>query len=318
MGANSLISWTDHTFNGLRGCAKISAGCDHCYAESMSHRNPALLGVWGEEGTRVLASEKMWSEPLRWNRDAEKAGVRARVFSYSLGDVFEVPTKHENLAICNAARARIFALIPATPWLDWLLLTKRTDQIMNLVPESWRAGFPANVWIGTSVEDQTAADLRIPHLVRVPARVRFLSMEPLLGAVDLTGEDEGDMRPSFLPRRRSNGYCSRCALPWASHDARSPRSPRGHTCPPGFEGENISWVIVGGESGGGARSMHLEWARSLRAQCDAARTPFFFKQAGAKPVDYAGLVRLRDKKGGDLAELPADLRVQEFPQTRPA
>jgi len=283
MGQNSLISWTNHTFNGLRGCAKISAGCHNCYAESMSRRNPALLGVWGEEGTRVLASENMWREPLRWNRDAEKAGVRARVFAYSLGDVFEVPTKPENLAVCTAARARLFPLIESTPWLDWLLLTKRAEKIMDLVPMAWRERFPANVWMGTSVEDQAAADERIPHLLRVPARVRFLSMEPLLGPVAIQQWSKGCL----------------------DEDERGMRGVRGP-----------DWVIVGGESGGHARSMHLEWARSLRAQCLAASTPFFFKQAGARPVDHARLVRLRDKKGGDLGELPADLRVQEFPQPR--
>jgi len=121
-----------------------------------------------------------WGQPLRWNRDAQQEGRQHRVFCASMADVFEF---HPQL---DEPRARLWALVEATPYLDWQLLTKRPMNILRMVPESWRAGLPANVWIGTSVEDQERANLRIPHLLRVPARVRFLSCEPLLGPVDLT------------------------------------------------------------------------------------------------------------------------------------
>lgn len=248
MGAESKIEWTHHTFNPWRGCTKVSAGCKNCYAETMSGRNPAVLGVWGPRGTRVVAAESYWRQPLKWNAAAAAAGERHRVFCASLADVFEGPETmpESEWPKVVAARARLFDLISDTPNLDWLLLTKRPQNIMQMLIDAGR-GFqdlPPWVWIGTSVEDQAAADERIPHLLRVPARVRFLSCEPLLGPVDLA--------------------------PWLWFGVADP-APSG----------DIHWVIVGGESGAGARPMHPEWARSLRDQCQAAGVSYFFKQWGA-------------------------------------
>jgi protein gp37 len=238
MGKDSSIEWTDHTFNPWRGCTKVSEGCKHCYAEVLSKRNPKTLGEWGPKGKRVIAAELYWKLPLKWNNEARASGVRRRVFCASLADVFE-----DNWQV-HIARQRLWGIIEDTEDLDWLLLTKRPENVMHLVPESWHdaelGGFPHNVWIGTSVENQAAADERIPHLLRVPARVRFLSCEPLLGPVDI--------------------------WPWLG---------------PAEDDEScVNWVIVGGESGHGARPMHPDWARSLRDQCQAAGVAYFFKQWG--------------------------------------
>lgn len=165
MGQDSKIEWTHHTFNPWRGCTKVSDGCKHCYAETMSKRNPSVLGVWGPRGRRVVAAESYWRQPLAWNCDAEQAGERRRVFCASLADVFEGPETMpaESWPVVEAARARLWRLIEVTPWLDWLLLTKRPVNAAqnSYVPITWWERWPDNVWIGTSVENQAAADERI-------------------------------------------------------------------------------------------------------------------------------------------------------------
>lgn len=311
MGEDTRIQWCHHTFNGIRGCVKVvneradleDSGCSRCYAESMSKRNPKLLGVWGEDGTRVLASDKMWAEPLRWNADAVKAGDRRRVFSYSLGDVFEHPTKPANLAVCEAARARLWPLIERTTSLDWMLLTKRPENIMGMVPKSWRGRFPDNLWAGASIENQRAAITRIPVLVQVPAKVLFLSCEPLIGPVDLH---------LFTRERQGDGSSYSC-----------------------IAGPRPKLVIIGGESGGGARPFDIAWARSIIRQCKAASVACFAKQLGAHVIWDGGSspgehwptgtkhedtmlghwrARLNDKKGGAMEEWPPDLRIREMPK----
>lgn len=189
MAENSEISWTHHTFNPHRGCCKVSAGCKNCYAESLSRRNPNTLGVWGPNGTREPASDEYWGHPPKWNKAAQASGERHRVFCASLADIFEDASTCLNFdayAVVEASRARLWPLIEATPHLDWLLLTKRPQNIMAMVPAAWKEAFPSNVWVGTSVEDQAAADERIPYLLSVPAKVIFLSCEPLIGPVDLS------------------------------------------------------------------------------------------------------------------------------------
>lgn len=179
MAEITAISWTNHTFNPWSGCVKVSAGCANCYAANLP---PAMRrgAEWGKDSPRIPAGEDYWRQPLAWERAAIKAGERRRVFCASTADVFEA---RDDL---DPARARLFALIEATPGLDWLLTTKRADEIMRRVPASWRHRFPRNVWMLVSVEDQRAANERIPHLLKVPAWVRGLSMEPLLGPVDLS------------------------------------------------------------------------------------------------------------------------------------
>lgn len=173
MGATTEIAWTDATFNPWWGCFKISPGCKHCYADAFAHR--LGLKVWGQDADHRRFGDAHWREPEKWNRDALKAGVRRRVFCASMADVFEGRTEDD------ADRARLFALIEATPGLDWLLLTKRPENMIKLAPAGWGGHWPRNVWAGCTVEDQEALDRRVDVLRKVPAVVRFVSAEPLLG-----------------------------------------------------------------------------------------------------------------------------------------
>lgn len=295
--AQTTIEWTatrsndgsvipGYTFNHVRGCTKVSDGCKFCYADTLSKRNPGVLGVWGPKGTRVVAAESYWRQPIRWNADAAAAGERRKVFCASLADVFEGPETmpRESWEPVQQARARLWALIEQTPALDWLLLTKRPHNAAALAPEAWEEAWPDNAWLGTSIENQAAATVRIPHLLKVPARIRFLSCEPLLGPVDLApwigsmycsacsyrGEEVGPNEDE-----RGDPDCPRCgadewhftAAEWhggLDDDSRRP----------------LHWIIAGGESGPQARPAHPDWFRSLRDQCAAAGVAFHFKQHG--------------------------------------
>jgi protein gp37 len=273
MGQDTKIEWTDHTFNIVWGCAKVSPACDNCYAETFSRR----LGrdLWGKNKDRRTFGNSYWIKPLEWNAAAELAGKRARVFCSSMADVFEDHPKLET------ERAKLWDLIAFTPYLDWQLLTKRPENMIRFAPQAWRNGWPANVWAMTTVEDQKRADERIPHLLRVPAKVHGLSIEPLLGPIDLHnwlilncfeteywklvemagGEDK-------LPEH----------LVW---DRKKPN--------------RIDWVIAGGESGPRARPMHPDWIRAIRAQCGAVGIPFFFKQWGEyRPLTFEECYSRRD------------------------
>jgi protein gp37 len=176
VGKNSSIEWTHHTFNPWWGCEKVSPACRNCYAESVARRFGH--GVWGAKAPRRFFGENHWREPLRWNAVAEIERERKRVFCASMADVFEARVE------LNPARARLWELVGLTPWLDWLLLTKRPEAVTSLI--RWGRSWPENVWIGTTVENQEWADRRLPHLARIPAARRFLSCEPLLGSVDLS------------------------------------------------------------------------------------------------------------------------------------
>lgn len=251
MGENSKIEWTDHTFNPWVGCTKLTPACDNCYAEGWAKRtgHPEL---WQKERRRT--SPGNWKLPLKWEREAAAAGRRARVFCASLADVFDnqVPP---------AWRTDLFALIRSTPNLDWQLLTKRPENIAKMLPADWGDGYP-NVWLGTTAEDQTRANHRVPLLLRVQAKVRFLSCEPLLGPVDLRRigmVDEGEQ--DCLDALTGEQFSVRTGCEVAQH--------------PGLD-----WIIAGGESGPRARPSHPDWFRSLRDQCAAAGVPFLFKQWG--------------------------------------
>jgi protein gp37 len=175
LAKNSRIEWTNHTFNPWWGCVKVSPACKHCYAESWAKRVGSK--VWGVGSERRFFGDKHWAEPLRWNATAQAEGRRVRVFCASMADVFE------DRRDLDAWRARLWELIDATPWLDWLLLTKRIEHVGRLCP--WSEPWPSNVWMGTTVEDQRRADERLPVLAGLPAAVRFISAEPLLGPLDL-------------------------------------------------------------------------------------------------------------------------------------
>jgi protein gp37 len=238
MGESTGIEWTHHTWSPWWGCTKVSDGCKNCYADILSNRWG--FKIWGPNADRRFFGDKHWNDPLRWNRAAEKAGERRRIFP-SMCDPFEA---REDLI---APRARMFELIDKTPWLDWLLVTKRPENIRDMWPVSPGCALKRrhfqNVWLLTSTEDQATAHQRIPELLKccdlVP--VLGLSAEPLLGPIDLT--------------------------PFAAHS-------QVHNAIP------LDWVIVGGESQNGARPMHPDWARKLQNQCAVADIPFFFKQWG--------------------------------------
>lgn len=322
MGEHTEIAWCHSTFNPWIGCQRVAPGCEHCYAESFAKRTGKAK--WGPQGTRVKTSEANWRKPLKWNREAEKAGERRRVFCASLADVFEDWTgpvhDHHGIQLCRChgcgklthfnghcetprdddewsdmcgrvprattlddIRIDLFRLIDSTPWLDWLLLTKRPENIRKMwSPTKWGgrcAAFPncthpdcssgrcrSNVWLGTSISTQDDAEQSLPHLLQCGdlAPVLFASLEPLLEAVDLTAVQA----PASVQKSPNGGLkYNALALDDDEHFYRPPAK--------------LSLVIVGGESGGHrARPMHPQWALDLRDQCKANDTAFFFKQWG--------------------------------------
>ncbi|MDO9177561.1 MAG: phage Gp37/Gp68 family protein [Agitococcus sp.] len=259
MSKETEIAWTDSTFNPWWGCQKVGPGCDHCYAESLDKRTGGAH--WGPGAERRRTSIKNWNDPIRWNKQADlffaKHGRRQRVFCASMADVFDN-------AVNPQWRADLFELIEKTPRLDWLLLTKRIGNVVrmqkeavSLLPKTETAAsswgplvWPANVWLGITVVNQEEADRDIPKLLAVPVATRFLSMEPLLGRVSVFSEATGELLHVAQPARANTSF------------------------------SEIQWVIVGGESGSGARPMHPEWVRNLLRQCAAAKVPFLFKQWG--------------------------------------
>lgn len=257
MAENSAIEWTDHTFNPWIGCTKVGPGCDHCYAEALS---TARLGVaWGPGAPRRHTAASTWKNPRAWNRRALATGKRERVFCASLADVFDNE-------VDPAWRAELFALIRETPALDWLLVTKRIGNADKMAKAA--GGWPENVWLGATIVNQQEADRDIPKLAEIEGpRFRFLSMEPLLGPVDLSllmYEPCPNSLDGLMMDSETGAYecCSNCDYTGIGDELA------------------IHWVIVGGESGPGARPMHPDWLRNLRDQCEGARVPFLFKQWG--------------------------------------
>lgn len=355
MGQTTGIGWTDHTFNPWMGCARVSPACGGakgvggCYAEALvtgrmgynaTSADPRRrLTLWGppSTSTRLRTSAANWRNPVAWNAAAKRDGVRRRIFCASLADVFE---DHPDLP---AARADLWSLIERCDGLDWQLLTKRPENIRAMAPPSWlaRGGWPAHVWVGTTVEDKPRAEQRIPELFSVPAKVRFLSCEPLLESLD-------DVLPRFLQR-----VCKGCGCYEGKGHMMTMRP--GVAGPvdctrPGYE-RKISWVIVGGESGPGSRAFDIAWARSIVAQCREAGVSAFVKQLGARPIDgdlvevlnagglgvayrrppsdpdgllaeartkgrvvRTAILDLDDRAGADPDEWPDELRVREFPE----
>lgn len=383
------IEWCDETFNPWWGCAEVSPGCAHCYARTWANFTKAKLNLWPEHGEPspehgiMVTSDANWREPLKWARELPaELGRRPRVFCASMADVFE------ELPQLDEHRERLFDLIEQTPELDWLILTKRpefardwlyahepymqTTSLPFITRDELPWGLPANVWLGVSIENARFT-WRADVLREIPAAVRFISAEPLLGS----------LYPSQPEPPQGVGLGLRTPLNL----------------------EGISWIIVGGESGPRARPMSLAHAREIIRACacpgclgdphvdeslrEAGRVPVpalgaglqaprrirpttplmgfnhcatcdgtghrpavFVKQLGAKPVETnlggaeapcgrcgatpetgssddcpecLGIVgpangssvtlRLRDRKGGDWSEWPADLRIREFPRS---
>ena len=352
MTAATTIEWTDKTRNPVRGCSVISPGCVNCYAMKQAHRFSGP-GQPYEGLTKQTKAGPQWTgivrpvddallEPLSWRKPQ-------RVFVNSMSDLFHdgVPetfiamvfsvmaSSHHTFQVLTKRPARMLSLLSRMRWraafgfvefggrrsvISRLAFFDEHDGTWEALDNTGRKDYPLtnfiapNVWLGVSVEDQQRADERIPLLLETPAAVRFISAEPLLGPVDLTCQ-------------------------W-DHPAMTAI-------------EKLDWVIVGGESGPGARPFDLAWARSIVEQCKAAGVPVFVKQLGASAIDgklsnvelvlggkgrprpanqpldeqtatgivgeFGGFdrrVNLRDRKGGDPAEWPEDLRVREFPEAR--
>ena len=204
MGTDSAIEWTDHTFNPWEGCQKVGPGCDNCYAEARDQRFTGGKH-WGPGAPRRLTSDANWRKPLAWNRDAAKTGTRPRVFCASLADVFDN-------AVPKLWRIALFGLIRETPHLDWLLLTKRPGNIINMLPPDWGTGWP-NVWLGCTVVNREEMLRDGPKLRAIPATVRFWSAEPLLGDI---GEVPRKIMPSWIITGGESGPKARPMHPdWA-------------------------------------------------------------------------------------------------------
>jgi protein gp37 len=306
MGAETKIEWTHHTFNPWIGCTPVHTGCKNCYAEAQNLRWKYNGGTWGKGEPRKVTSASSWKQPLKWAREAAKAGERRRVFCASLADVLDLEAPPD-------AQARLWDLIRETVvvkpvrylepqdlqrfgGLDWLLLTKRPER-WQIIPSDVRP----LVWLGTSISDQLTADVWGPRLMRAQGFAkRFLSIEPQVGPIDL-----------------------------------DPMLPGAFTV--GTSG--LDWVICGGESGPNARPFDLVWAYSLREQCRVSGIAFFCKQLGSRPMlsavrehveqefevpggrghfkmarfESEQELSFKDSKGGDWSEWPERLRVREFP-----
>ncbi len=214
MGENTKIEWADHTFNPWIGCAKVSTGCLNCYAErDMDHRFGKVK--WGPRGTRVKTSAKNWAKPRQWNKRAQANGRVETVFCASLADVFEEwPGSHLAPHEMDDWREELFQLMEETPWLVWLVLTKRPQNVLYMVPDQWYAGesWPANVWLGFSAEDQGNFDFRMDSAIYIPTPVLWISAEPLLGEIRMwdyleTGEMDwviagGESGPEARPTHK--------------------------------------------------------------------------------------------------------------------
>jgi len=355
------IEWATATWNPTRGCSRVSPGCGGpngvggCYAEKVAVRfsGPGLAyeglttrGRWN--GVMKLVEKKI-DDPLRWK-------TPERIFVNSMSDLF-----HENLT--NHEIARVFATMARAHWHTFLVLTKRHERLPRFFAEQEPPiGFAwplPNVWLGVSVENQEYADRRIPELLQAPATVRFLSIEPLLGPVNLKRVGTLQTLASAMPREvarirdqarphTASGMQIDTLSEVRTIYHQTPDHMGGFTCTPGKP--RIDWVIVGGESGPGARPCNVAWIRSIAQQCRAAAVPVFVKQLGANVRDRndAGFdgddetswpddprmsrikhlvpegnemqgdlvrVHLRDRKGGNMHEWPPDIRVREFPTT---
>ncbi len=268
MAANSAISWTDHTWNPWIGCTKVSPACDHCYAEAWAKRYGRA--EWGDH-PRQRTSAATWRQPLKWNKETPGAFV----FCASLADIFDNQVDPQ-------WRRDAFEVMRATPRLTYLLLTKRPGNIDKLAEAA--GGLPPNAAIGCTVVTQDEANRDVPILLASggPHRVRFVSIEPMLEAIDLRRLREFTGKPIVNALRglvTHGDYLARSPSE-CSHNTRTQISPP--------ELPALNWVICGGESGPGARPIDPDWVRSLRDQCAAADVPFHFKQWGGFTAKAGG------------------------------
>lgn len=299
------IQWTNETWNPVTGCTKVSQGCKHCYAE---RDFPRAYAKTGRKFVDIALHPDRLEKPLRWTKPR-------MIFVNSMSDLF-----HEDVP--GSFVDDVFAVMACAPQHTFQLLTKRPERMRAYMQTEGRpwALFQAarradpeyregsrfeygetpwpwplpNVWLGVSVENQETADERIPLLLETPAAIRWISYEPALGPIDFGGK-------------------------WSKQVG---RKAIGGPVPPNFY-SFLNWIVVGGESGPGARPFDVAWARSTVAQCKAAGVPVFVKQLGANPaplsIEAGSVVErlwLRDRKGGDPSEWPEDLQIREWPETK--
>lgn len=310
------IEWTQSddgtpgaTWNPVTGCTKVSSGCDHCYAETFAERWRGTPGHHFENGFDVTLRPERLDQPLRWKRPR-------RIFVNSMSDLFHQDVPGEYIA-------RVFAVMAMASQHTFIVLTKRHGRMRSFLQDECRCGsghvpgvhlrsamdwagtthsptyvpgvvghdvyhrrpWPLpNVWLGVSAEDQKWADIRIPALLDTPAVVRFVSAEPLIGHIDMRAHLAGSCAEHDFP----GGFCTERDHPGVRH---------------------LDWLIVGGESGPGARPMNEEWARTLAIQAVRARVPVFVKQMGSVLGRELGA----GSKGGDFDAFPDDLKIREFP-----
>jgi protein gp37 len=265
----SKIEWTQKTWNPVVGCDKVSAGCKNCYAMRMAYRlkhnpNKAIAKKYAETAYKTTGGSINWTGKINIDHNAFKEPVNNKkatvYFVNSMSDLFHEGVSFETII-------DVFCVMSKTPWHTYQVLTKRAERMLefmtNCAYNPYGTPFEPlkNVWLGVSVEDQKAADERIPYLLEAPAAVRFLSCEPLLGPVDISSW--------FYPKEIIGTEVSNIEETEFSKLEQS-----------------VHWVIAGGESGPGARPMHPDWARSLRDQCHTAGVPFFFKQWGEYYTHY--------------------------------
>lgn len=363
------ITWTDKTWNPIRGCSRVSEGCRHCYAETVAARfsGPGLpyegLAADGKWTGKVRLIPEHLADPLSWKKPR-------RIFVNSMSDLFHEGLESEEIAA-------VFGIMVSAPQHTFQVLTKRPERMRDWIektsvvdcieaasargcklPDFSCGIWPGakNIWLGVSVEDQKTADERIPLLLQTPAALRFVSYEPALGPVDLSWHlkettrhhvcaDVGGMirNRSFYGLMSDDGRAlsrDEAEAQLRALRARGVKLIPGNGCDDfdpekgcrGHRQPRLDWVIVGGESGPKARPFDIAWARQVVRDCKAAAVPCFVKQLGAWPIfeerDLAqlderrmcsdGTYKFRDRKGGDMAEWPEDLRVRGFPLERHA
>lgn len=308
MGETTGISWTDHTFNPWQGCTRVSEACRNCYAERTDNRfvTDTRPSHWGPTAPRKLQGDKYWAQPEAWNRKAIRDGVRRRVFCASMADVFEA---REDL---HAPRARLWQLIHDTPGLDWLLLTKRPENMATMLPwvvapahgrtlgidehilEAHAKPWP-NVWLGVTAEDNARALERVPILRATPAVVRFISCEPILE----------DVTPATWTQVLQPEYIN------ADSGKIVPADPANGVRVTGVRSA-IHWLIVGDESGPNQRPAQPDWIRTAREAAQRCGVAFHFKQWAGRDV---GGITGRVEKGRKI-HLPYldGKRHAEFPK----
>ncbi|MCG8407780.1 MAG: phage Gp37/Gp68 family protein [Phycisphaerales bacterium] len=300
MSDKSDIEWTDATWNPVTGCTRVSEGCDNCYAVPMTKRlermkKPKYQGLVGKGHFNgvVKCHESALEIPFKWTKPR-------RIFVNSMSDLFHEHVPFEFIA-------NVFTTMGQCHWHTFQILTKRphilreffywnypADKISyEAAAQDWLKCWP-NVWLGVSVEGQHEANDRIPKFVWCPAAVRFLSCEPLLEPIDI-----GRAIPCGYYCDESVGHVDHPF--WGNGNVKSP----------------IDWVIVGGESGPGARPCRATWIRDIVHDCKAAGVPVFVKQLGSNPEEGYGChrkLRLNHRKGGNIEEWPDDLRIRQFPK----